>query len=317
MHLQKIFVAKATFYHAIWNIVRDFELSSIHDISQQSLEQAHRSCLAYLIGTRALAKVGAGVSDDDSGRSLRSRCTRSRRFPSKCRQMRLVYPGARRRHCRNYPLRPPGPSERCLASAPYLEPAELSPPLSSLSHSVTLFLPSPPFRLPLSSSSTFVPAFLFALPRGAPWNPTNQPDQPAHPLCLTRRRRHRLPPSPFGTHNLSLRRPSLLGAGVRGCSLASDYSSRGTAALYYIPGGQMHCTEQFTRTISAENLLDGKWRCRRHHRRWNAEKSAFFRTCSKCTSRFSLQHRTDRLYGACWERTWFARRDLCRIIAYT
>jgi len=107
-------------------------------------------CLAYLIGTRALAKVGAGVSGDDSGRSLQRRCTRSRsrRFPSKCRQMRLVYPGVRRRHCRNYPLRPPGPSERCLASAPYLESAELSPPLSPLSHSVTLFYPP---RLPIVS----------------------------------------------------------------------------------------------------------------------------------------------------------------------
>lgn len=159
------------------NIVRDFDFSeqvattyrSSHlDRQPMHTGRASHLCLAYLIGTRALAKVGAGVSDDDSGRSLRRRCTRSRRFPSKCRRMRLVYPGARRRHCRNYPLRPPGPSERCLASAPYLEPAELSPPLSPLSHSVTLSFPSPPIRLPLSSSSTFVPTYPLALPRGAP-----------------------------------------------------------------------------------------------------------------------------------------------------
>lgn len=181
-------------------------------------------CLAYLIGTRALAKVGAGVSNDNSGRSLRRRCTRSRRFPSKCRRrMRLVYPGARRRHCRNYPLRPPGPSERCLASTPYLEPAELSPPLSPLSHSVTLSFPSPPFRLPLSSSSTFVFTRFPSLSLVGPHEtqPTNQPDQPpAHPLCLTRRRRHRPPtdppPFPFGTHNLSLC-ADLLSSVVRGC----------------------------------------------------------------------------------------------------
>jgi len=142
-------------------------------------------CLAYLIGTRALAKVGAGVSGDDSGRSLQRRCTRSRsrRFPSKCRQMRLVYPGVRRRHCRNYPLRPPGPSERCLASAPYLESAELSPPLSPLSHSVTLSYP----LACLSSPAVFVEHVhthvSFALPlagppKTQPTNPTNHP--PTH-----------------------------------------------------------------------------------------------------------------------------------------
>lgn len=93
--------------------------------------------------------------------------------------MRLVHPGVRRRHCRNYPLRPPGPSERCLASAPYLEPAELSPPLSPLSHSVTLSFPSPPFRLPLSSSSTFVPTFPSLSLAGLPeTQPTNQPTRP-------------------------------------------------------------------------------------------------------------------------------------------
>lgn len=43
-------------------------------------------------------------------------------------------------------------------------------------------------------------------------------------------------------------------AGVRGCSLASDYSSRGTTALYYIPGGQMHRAEWLAQTISALGL---------------------------------------------------------------
>jgi len=152
-----------------------------------------------------VAKVGAGVSDDDSGRPLRRRCTRSRRFPSKCRRMRLVYPGVRRRHCRNYPLRPPGPSERCLASAPYLEPAELSPPLSPLSHSVTLFFPSPLFRLPLSSSSTFVLTFSSLSLVGPP--ETNQPTRPTtRPPTLPNPSPSppSPPPAPFGTHNLSL-----------------------------------------------------------------------------------------------------------------
>lgn len=173
--------------------------------------------------------------------------------------MRLVHPGVRRRHCRNYPLRPPGPSERCLASAPYLEPAELSPPLSPLSLTRS---PCPSPRLPSVSrclrQARSYPRFPRSPSRGSLKlnQPTNQPDQPpAHPLCLTRRRRHRPPAVPLWyPQSLSLRRPSLLGrAGVRGCSLASDYSSRGTAALYYIPGGQMHRTEQLARTISAEN----------------------------------------------------------------
>lgn len=58
-----------------------------------------------------------------------------------------------RRQCRNYPLRPPGPSERCLAIAPYLEPSEPSPPLrpTSLSLSLTSLLSA----LPLSSSLPF------------------------------------------------------------------------------------------------------------------------------------------------------------------
>lgn len=219
-------------------------------------DRALHLCLAYLIGTRALAKVGAGVSGDDSGRSLQRRCTRSRRFPSKCRQMRLMYSGVRRRHCRNYPLRPPGPSERCLASAPYLEPAELSPPLSPLSHSVTLSYPLASLPSPAVFVEHVHTHVSLALPLAGPpkTQPTNQPDQPpAHPLCLTRRRPIIPPPSPFSTHNLSLRRPSLLGrAGVRECSLASDYSSRGTAALYYIPGGQMHRIVHLARTISVE-----------------------------------------------------------------
>lgn len=58
--------------------------------------------------------------------------------PRRCRS----FPSSRRQ-CRNYPLRPPGPSERCLAIAPYLEPSKPSPPLRH-----TLFLPrSHPFSL--------------------------------------------------------------------------------------------------------------------------------------------------------------------------
>lgn len=178
-----------------WNIVRDFELwisistthrSSHLDRRPMHIGRALHLCLAYLIRTRALAKVGAGVSDDDSGRSPRRYCARLRRFPSKCRRMRLVYPGVRRRHCRNYPLRPPGPSERCLASAPYLEPARLSSrPRWALSLTRS---PCPFPRLPTSSrylrrTSRSYPRFPRSPSRGPlkpnqPTSPTNHP--PTH-----------------------------------------------------------------------------------------------------------------------------------------
>lgn len=97
--------------------------------------------LAYLIRTRASAKVGAGAS----GRQFRevgaaSRCTCSTAISIEMSSNASRVPlraSTARRHCRNYPLRPPGPSERCLASAPYLEPAELSPPLRPFSFSFT------------------------------------------------------------------------------------------------------------------------------------------------------------------------------------
>lgn len=54
-----------------------------------------------------------------------------------CHRWRRPFPSSRRQ-CRNYPLRPPGPSERCLAIAPYLEPSEPSPPLRPTSLSLSL-----------------------------------------------------------------------------------------------------------------------------------------------------------------------------------
>ena len=80
-----------------------------------------------------------------------------------------------RRQCRNYPLRPPGPSERCLAIAPYLEPtSKPSPPLRailsfslfripslrsllSFSLSPCCFLPLPPPRIRLPHPSSLTP----------------------------------------------------------------------------------------------------------------------------------------------------------------
>lgn len=204
---------------------------------------AHRSCIAPCISNRDTCvprqRSMQVRDDDDSGRSRRRRCTRLRQFPSKCRRMCSC---VRRRHCRNYSLRPPGPSERCLASTPYLEPAELSPPLRPISLSFSLLLslsfslirsPCSPRSLPLSClpfslSGTFAPTFCsLSLVRPA-WNPANQPDQPpAHPLCLTRR--HSPPVSTISLFlSLFLSTPTFSSrsdAGMRGCSLAGDYSS--------------------------------------------------------------------------------------------
>ncbi|KAL0124626.1 hypothetical protein PUN28_006465 [Cardiocondyla obscurior] len=135
---------------------------------------------------------------------------------------RLMYPGARRRHCRNYPLRPPGPSERCLASTPYLEPAELSPPLSPLSHSVTLFFPSP---LPLPFPSVLVEHVRTRVsPRSPSWGPV-KPNQPAR--LTTRPPTLPNPPSPPSLQPLRYLQsfslsPSvdLLSSVVRGCGSA-------------------------------------------------------------------------------------------------
>ena len=119
-----------------------------------------------------------------------------------CHRWRRPFPSSRRQ-CRNYPLRPPGPSERCLAIAPYLEPSEPSPPLRPTSLSLSL---SPPFSPTLSLSLPF--PFPAALPLAPPTAPPILPCP--SPLLLP----------PF--HDL--RRPSL--PGWRGCSLASDYSLR-------------------------------------------------------------------------------------------
>lgn len=176
---------------------------------------AHRSCIAPCISNRDTCvprqRSMQVRDDDDSGRSRRRRCTRLRQFPSKCRRMCSC---VRRRHCRNYSLRPPGPSERCLASTPYLEPAELSPPLRPislsfslllslsllLSHSVTLF---PPFPAPFLSSVFSVghvrTHVLFALPRETRLKPSQPTRSTTRPPTLPN-------PSPFpaGIHNLAL-----------------------------------------------------------------------------------------------------------------
>lgn len=127
---------------------------------------AHRSCIAPCISNRDTCvprqRSMQVRDDDDSGRSRRRRCTRLRQFPSKCRRM---CPCVRRRHCRNYSLRPPGPSERCLASTPYLEPAELSPPLRPISLSFSLLLSlSRSFSLIRSPCSSSPPSSLVPCP---------------------------------------------------------------------------------------------------------------------------------------------------------
>ncbi|XP_066583821.1 uncharacterized protein [Prorops nasuta] len=71
-----------------------------------------------------------------------------------------------RRQCRNYPLRPPGPSERCLASAPYLEQPIPTPAVPSLvSHS-----PPPPI-IPLRHARSILSSLM------APQSPS--------PVCVS------------------------------------------------------------------------------------------------------------------------------------
>lgn len=162
--------------------------------------------------------------------------------------MCFAYHAACRRHCRNYPLRPSGPSERCLASLPTTDRLS-SRPRCSPSSSLLLPPPSPffPFFVSLSvipfsslsASHRFRRARLhLRFTRSLSWSPseTNQPDQPpVHPLCLTRCRRSRLYSPPVRSFSFSFYVELLLGfAGMRGCSLASDYSFHNMVVILYI-----------------------------------------------------------------------------------